>query len=558
MKILGINQVTGLVSGMHDSAAALVVDGKLVATMEEERFNRQRHHKGTPHKAIEYCLKEAGISRTDIDIVAVSYNPFGFLKRGFFFLSPWDMFAYVANIFVFLRGVRRLAKSCGGAKIVWVDHHLAHAASAYRCAGFADANVMTLDGAGETDTAGLFHGKGGTLTRLATLPIAFRTDRRPWRSIGKTYTELTSFLKLGENAEGKTMGLASYGTPRFDFSQVLAIRSWSDWHIDRRNIRKLYGQYERKSGNDPITQDHKDLAASLQAALEDAFVALGKDAHAKTGSRNFALAGGVALNCNSNSRLLLSDVADAVFIQPAAHDGGVALGAALEAMHRAGDGDFVEFPNAYWGPAYSSKDIEGLLKEAKVSYRKSDAVAKDTAAYIKDGRIVGWFQGRSEIGPRALGNRSILANPQIPGMNDKINEEVKHREVWRPFAPSLAAEAASTYFEGLDKAEESPYMLHTFYVKEAFRQVFPAITHIDGSARIQTVSAAQNSRFHELLRAVGEATGHPMVLNTSFNDKGEPIVCSAFDALRCFYSTGIDVLVLGDYIVEKPHVSGRG
>lgn len=558
MKILGINQVTGLVSGMHDSAAALVVDGKLVATMEEERFNRQRHHKGTPHKAIEYCLKEAGISRTDIDIVAVSYNPFGFLKRGFFFLSPWDMFAYVANIFVFLRGVRRLAKSCGGAKIVWVDHHLAHAASAYRCAGFTDANVMTLDGAGETDTAGLFHGKSGTLTRLATLPIAFRTDRRPWRSIGKTYTELTSFLKLGENAEGKTMGLASYGTPRFDFSKVLAIRSWSDWNIDRRNIRKLYGQYERKSGSNPITQDHKDLAASLQAALEDAFVALGKDAHARTGSRNFALAGGVALNCNSNSRLLLSDVADAVFIQPAAHDGGVALGAALEAMHRAGDGDFVDFPNAYWGPAYSNADIERLLKEAKVSYRKSDAVAKDTAAYIKDGRIVGWFQGRSEIGPRALGNRSILANPQIPGMNDKINEEVKHREVWRPFAPSLAAESASTYFEGLDKAEESPYMLHTFYVKEAFRPVFPAITHIDGSARIQTVSAAQNPRFHELLLAVGEATGHPMVLNTSFNDKGEPIVCSAFDALRCFYSTGIDVLVLGDYIVEKPHVSGRG
>lgn len=556
MNILGINQVTGLVSGMHDSAAALIMDGKLVATMEEERFNRQRHYKGTPHKAIAYCLQEGGISLKDIDVIAVSYNPFGFLKHGFFFLSPWSMFAYVANIFVFMRGVGNLAKAAGGARIIYVDHHHAHAASAYRCAPFRDANVMTIDGAGETDCGGLFEGKNGVLKRLKHVPIAFRYDARPWRSIGKTYSELTQFLKLGENAEGKTMGLASYGTPRFDFSQILNVRTWDSWTIDRRNIKKQYGEYERKNDTDPLTQDHKDLAASLQHALEETFVHLGKDAHRMTGLKNFAVAGGVALNCNANSRLLEQDFCDALFVQPAANDGGVALGAALEAMHMLGDGDFVSFPNAYWGPHYTNEQIEKLLKEAKLMYRKSEHIEKDAAKYIAGGYIVGWFQGRSEIGPRALGNRSIFANPQIRGMNDKINNEVKHREVWRPFAPTLTQESAATYFEGVTKQKESPFMLQTFYVKKEYRDVFPAITHVDGSARIQTVSSQQNPRLHRLLREVAEATGHPMVLNTSFNDKGEPIVCSPFDALRCFSSTGLDVLVLGDYVLTKPHVEG--
>lgn len=554
MKILGINQVTGLLSGMHDSAAALIVDGKLIATMEEERFNRQRHHKGTPHKAIAYCLKEGGITLKDIDVIAVSYNPFGFLKHGFFFLSPWAMLSYVANIFVFMRGVGHLRKA-SGARVIYVDHHVAHAASAYRCAPFREANVMTIDGAGETDCGGLFEGRGGKLTRLAHLPIAYRTDKRPWRSIGKVYSELTAFLKLGENAEGKTMGLASYGEPRFDFSKILHVQSWKDWYIDRRNIRKQYASYERTSGSDPLTQDHKDLAASLQKALETAFVNLGRDAFNRTGIRNFALAGGVALNCNSNSALLESEFCDALFVQPGANDGGVALGAALEAMHIVGDGDFVDFPNAYWGPAYSNEYIEKMLFEAKATFSRSENIAKDTASYIAQGYIVGRFDGRSEIGPRALGNRSILANPQIKGMNDKINNEVKHREVWRPFAPSLTEESAATYFVGLDKAKQSPYMLQTFYVKDEYRSVFPAITHIDGSARIQTVNAEQNPRFHAVLKAVGEATGHPMVLNTSFNDVGEPIVCSPNDAVRCFFSTGMDVLAIGDYIVKKPHVA---
>lgn len=556
MKILGINQVTGLLSGMHDSAAALVVDGTLLATMEEERFNRQRHHKGTPHKAIAYCLKQAGIEFKDLDAIAVSYNPYGFLMHAFFFLSIWDMFAYVANIFVFERALHRMRKMAGGAKVIYVDHHRAHAASAFRCAPFkGDMNVMTIDGAGEIETAALFEGKNGALTRLSTIPFAFRTDTRPWRSIGKTYTQLTSFLKLGDNAEGKTMGLASYGEARFDFSKILNVKSWNEWTIDRRNIAALYKEYERKNGSEPLTQDHKDLAASLQNALEDAYVGLGKDAFSRTGLRNFALAGGVALNCNSNSKLLEQEFCDAIFVQPAANDGGAALGAALEAMHQLGDGSFVEYPNAYWGPEYSAEQIEQQLKDAKAPYRRVTDIAAETAKHIAAGHIVGWFQGRSEIGPRALGNRSILANPQIKGMNDKINEDVKHREVWRPFAPSLTKESAATYFDGVEKAKESPYMLQTFYVKKQYEHTFPAITHVDGSARIQTVSKEANPRFHALLTAVGKRTGHPMVLNTSFNDAGEPIVCSPNDAVRCFFSTGMDVLAIGDFLVEKAHVA---
>ncbi len=555
MKILGINQVTGLVSGMHDSAAALIVDGKLIATIEEERLSRQRHHKGTPHQAIAYCLKQGGITLKDIDVIAVSYNPWLFLQRGFFFMSLWGTFSYIVNIFVFMRGVTMLAKK-SGARVVYVDHHRSHAASTYRCSSFKNANVMTFDGAGEIDSATLFKGENGKLTRLATMPIAYRYDTRPWRSIGKTYSQMTEFLKLGANAEGKTMGLASYGTPRFDFSKILNIQSWSNWYIDRRNIKKMYGTYERKNEKDPITQDHKDLAASLQHALEEAFIHLGEDAYKKTGYKNFALAGGVALNCNSNSRLLEQEFCDALFIQPAAHDGGVALGAALEVMHQVGDGDFIEFKNAYWGPEYTTDEIENLLKNAKVSFVKSKNIARDTAEYVAKGCIVGWFQGRSEIGPRALGNRSILANPVIHRMNDKINNEVKHREVWRPFAPSIIKESASEYFEGVGKAaNESPFMLHTFYVKEKYSNMFPAITHVDGSSRIQTVTKEQNPQYHALLNEVGRLTGHPMVLNTSFNDKGEPIVCSPFDALRCFYSTGIDVLAIGDYIIEKPHLN---
>lgn len=432
-----------------------------------------------------------------------------------------------------------------------MPHHLAHASSAYRCSGKTKANIMILDGAGEIETATLFEGVDGEIKRLEMIRIARFFDTKPWRSIGLVYTRMTSFLNLGAHGEGKTMGLASYGTPRFDFSLILNIRDWSHYTIDRRNISKLYGEYERKNGNEPITQEQKDLAASLQKALEDGVVNLARDAYERTRMRDFAFAGGVTLNCNANSRVLEQDFCDSLFIQPAANDGGIALGAALEVMHQIGDGDFVKFETAYWGPSYSDDKIEEILKNSKMSYRKSNNIARDTASLVAKGKIVGWFQGKAEIGPRALGARSILANPCIKGMNDKINVDVKHREVWRPFAPSVLADYASVYFEGVEKATESPFMLHTFYVREQYHETLPSITHIDGSSRIQTVSNVQNEPYYNLLKYMKEYTGHPIVINTSFNDNGEPVVCSPRDALRCYFSTGLDALAIGNFILEK-------
>jgi carbamoyltransferase len=401
------------------------------------------------------------------------------------------------------------------------------------------------------ECAAFHRGEQGVLTRLAEIPIAKWYDSGAWRSIGKVYSRVTMVLGLGVQGEGKTMGLASYGTPRFDFSTILNVKSFRDWTIDRRNVSKLYGAYTRKNSKEPLTQDHKDLAASLQAALEEAFINLGKDAHGRTGIKNFALAGGCALNCNANSRLLQEDFCDQIFIQPASHDGGVALGAALETMHRVGDGDFISFPHAYWGPGYTNEEIEKILKGAKVAYKKSANIVEETADLIVAGKIVGWFQGRMELGPRALGTRSILADPAIKGINDRVNEDIKHREVWRPFAPSVALEAAPTYFEGMEKAKESPYMLQTFYVREKYRDVLPAITHVDGSSRIQTVTREQNPRYYDLLKALEKRTGRAIVLDTSFNDAGEPIVCSPQDALRCYFATGFDALAIGDFLLMK-------
>lgn len=550
MVILGINQVAGLLTGQHDAAAALIKDGKLIASVEEERLNRQRHSKGFPKLAIQYCLTEAGLEEKNIDVIAVGYNPWAIVRRGYFFLDAWNTLAYLTTFFLYKMGTRRLRK-ISGARLMYIDHHLAHAASAYRCANFGDANVLTIDNAGETETASLFEGRDGKLVCKAWIPIAYRTDRAKVRSIGAIYSRVTAMLKLGDNAEGKTMGLASYGNPRFDFSKIMDVRSWTDWTLDRTALKE-YAKYGRDDAKQPLSQENKDFAASLQKALEDAFVNLGRDAFKKTGLRKFALSGGCALNCNANSRLAAQDFCDDIFIQPASHDGGIALGAALEAMHRVGDGDFVqEYDHAYWGPGYSNEEIEKILKEAKIPYKRSAHIEKDAAHHVAAGKIVGWFQGRSELGPRALGNRSILANAGIKGMNDKVNVEVKHREVWRPFAPSVTKEDAPKYFEGLEKMDESPFMLQTHYVRKEFRDKLPAITHIDGSARIQTVTEKQNPRYYKFLKELEKITGMPVVMNTSFNDVGEPIVQSPKDALRCFFATGFDVLMIGDFLVEK-------
>lgn len=550
MKILGINQVPGILAWMHDSAAAVVVDGEIVAAAEEERFNRIRHSRGNPKLAIDYCLNEAGLTLKDIDVIAIANNPYAPFRMLRPNLYPMNLIRDVINLIIFEYYKRQLIKE-SGAKIIFVDHHLAHAASAYYCSGHEQVNVLTIDGSGETESFAFFEGKNGKLKRIWDIPLGSIWAKKKWSSIGGVYTRMTEFLKLGVHGEGKTMGLASYGEPRFDFSKILNIQSHDNYVIERRGIEQLYKQYERSSSKDKLLKDHEDLAASLQKALEDSIVNLAKEAHQFNGVKNFAFAGGVSLNCNTNTRVLLEAFCDDLFIQPAANDGGLGLGAALYAAGVAGEVKSKKMQHAYWGPGFTNEEIEKLLKNAKVAYQYFADIEEETAKLLTTGKIVAWFQGRMEMGPRALGNRSILGDPTIEGMNDRINEDVKHREKWRPFAPSVAQESAPKYFEGVDKTGESPFMLHTFYVKEEHRNKLPSVTHVDGSSRIQTVRADQNERYYKLLKAMEKRNGYPIVLNTSFNDAGEPIVCTPKDALKCFYGTGIDNLVIGNFLLSK-------
>jgi len=547
MNILGVNQIPGMLSWLHDSAAALVQDAKIIASAEEERFNRVRHHRGYPHRAIEYCLKAGNIKLADLDYIAVAYNPYAFLKHPN--LHWKSLFRNIFNLgvcWIYRRQMKQQTK----AKVVFISHHLSHAASAYYCSGFDKANILTIDGSGETESFAFFIGEHGKIRRVWDIPLASLVSKGKWRSIGLIYTSVTSLLNLGVNGEGKTMGLASYGQPTYDFSDILNIRSHNDYNIDRRRLSVKYGRLQRKEG-EPLSEEHKNLAASLQQALEKSAVNLAKEAYEYSGIKNFCLAGGCALNCNTNSEILKQDFCDNIFIQPASSDGGIALGAALEVSARRGKPVNSRLEDAYWGPGFTNDEIEAVLRGAKVAYSRESDVAAATARLIAAGKIVAWFQGRMEMGPRALGNRSILADPTVSGMSDRINNYVKHREAWRPFAPSVTEEAAPRYFRGLDKAKESPFMLHTFFVKDEFRTAFPAITHVDGSSRIQTVRRDQNERYYALLKELEKINGHPMVLNTSFNDKGEPIICTPQDALRCFFSTGIDALAIGDFIIEK-------
>ncbi len=344
------------------------------------------------------------------------------------------------------------------------------------------------------------------------------------------------------------MGLASYGASRYDFSDILQISNHKKYRIDREALKRLYPNLERKNAKEPLSQEHKDLAASLQKALEESLVNLAREAHEWSGCKNFCLAGGVALNCNANSRIRAEEFCDELFVQPGANDGGAALGAALEAASRYDAPMNFKMEHAYWGPSFSETDIERLLQEAKVRYERHDDIAKETAKLLAAGKVVGWFQGRMELRPRALGNRSILADPTVAGQNDIVNERVKHREPWRPFAPVVTEESGATYFEQFCK---SPFMLLTFYVKKELRKRLPAITHVDGSSRIQTVNEAQNPSLYRLLKEFEKLKGVPVLLNTSFNDKDEPIVCTPRDALRCYFSTGLDALVMGHFMLKK-------
>jgi carbamoyltransferase len=538
MNILGISG--GIRLGNWDSAAALVADGQIVAAAEEERFTRVKHAPGSlPTHAINYCLSEAGLNIRDIDVVVFPGRTYCNMKER------------LTDYFRFVHGHAPRVELC--------DHHEAHAASTYFTSGFTDALVVTFDFSGDRHATTISRGRGDRLERLEHWDYP--------QSLGLFYGMITQHLgfDFGED-EYKVMGLASYGSPSMDLSWLLrpgeggysmapdVLRTTGEGEPGLSTQERFYGpQLEARLG--PARQKgaklearHMDLAASAQHHLEETVLALLKPFQARVGSRNLCLAGGVAMNGVMNQRLAECGAFDAVYIPPVAGDAGLALGAALLLSSPGANHRSSRLQTAAWGPAYQEDAIRKALEEVHAPYREVSDPAAVTAEAIAQGKIVGWYQGRMEYGARALGHRSILADPRIGEMKDRVNAVVKFREGFRPFAPSVAKERACDYF---DNVYNSPFMTSTFTVHPSVREKIPAVTHVDGTARVQTVSAEAEPLYHQLITEVGKRTGVPMVLNTSFNIRGQPIVENPNQAISTFYGSGLDILVAGSFVLEK-------
>lgn len=552
--------ITGPIS--WNNAAVLLKDGKLVTAAEEERFTRLKFApRVLPINAINFCLKRENITMDDIDHVAVGFaSPESFMAKGYsaylknlrfypfikknnYISDPFEgVDAYVTYKKEMKKLVNTFKNNKISKKIVYVPHHDAHAASAYYVSGFKNANIISLDGRGEDSSTLLATGLNNKIETTKTYSVH--------HSLGNLYSAFTRHLGFKAHSdEGKVMGLSCYGKPIYDLNQIVKITK--DGYEFSRNwyyeISKLF-EFTIRKKTDPITEKHKDLAASLQHTLDKVAVKLATTMHDETGYKNFCLAGGVALNCDMNSKILFQDFTENIFIQPAAHDAGSALGAALKVYSDLGNTIDFTMEHAYLGPEYTNEEIKKVIDECKLEAEYHEDIERVTALKIAKGNIVGWFQGRMEFGPRALGARSILGHPGLTGMKAKINKEVKHREGWRPFAPSMIESAMPEYVE---KSYNSPFMILTFVVKEDKRKEIAEAAHVDHTVRVQSVKKEINMRYYRLLKEFEKITSTPVLLNTSFNDNDEPIVMSPKDALRTFMVTGMDCLAIGNYLLSK-------
>ena len=557
--------ILGISCFYHDAAASLLEDGRIIAATEEERFTRVKHDKSFPQNAIDYCLSYGDITSDEIDYVGFYEKPI--LKFDRILQSSIENFPHSFQAFYDaipswvnekLRVKAMIKRSLAyTGEVLFVDHHTSHAASAYFPSPFEDSAILTVDGVGEWKTTALYHGRGDKLTPLKEIHFP--------HSIGLLYSAITAYLGFKVNDdEYKVMGLAAYGKPAFldefrllvevlqDGSFRLSMEYFDYAKSDRmfnRRLESLLGP-SRKEG-EPISQRHKDIAATVQHVTED--IVFKATAYLKdlTGSRNLCVAGGVGLNSVMNGKLRKNGDFDNIFIQPAAGDSGGAMGVALFIYHQLmNNGGRHALNHAFLGQNFSTGAINGVLECGGADYERMDEerLSSQTAKILSEDKVVGWFQGRMEWGPRALGNRSILASPCKAGMRDMLNSKVKHREMFRPFAASVPVEDAPEFF---DIDGESPYMLFVFDVKDEKRGSIPAVTHVDGTCRVQTVSPEANPLFHRLLKEFGKLTGVPVLLNTSFNVRGEPIVCSPNHAYECFMKTDIDYLVMGEFLVQK-------
>jgi carbamoyltransferase len=585
MIILGINAYHA------NASAAIVADGRLLAAVEEERFNRVKYAAGFPTRAIQYCLDVAGVKLSEVDHIAIPRDPWARLgtklryamRMPRFALDRARVMARFAGIGDELAASFELAPKDIRARFHRIEHHTAHLASTFFVSPFDHAAVLSADGLGDFASAMWAAGNGPHMRILGETTFP--------HSLGMYYTALTQYLgfwKFGD--EYKVMGLAAYGQPEFleEFRRIVqtdgplsfrlgleyfthqeqgAEMTWRDANSTPVQGR-LFSRYleERlgpaRSADQPLEKRHHNLAASMQAALEEVLVAHWNALAQKSGENSLCLAGGVAFNCLANGKIFDRTPFERVYVQPAAGDAGLSVGAAFAVAHQVLGlpRDFV-MDHAGWGPEFSPQEIRRAFEarfaangEEQIEELTEDAVTRTTARHIADGKIVGWFEGRMEWGPRALGQRSILADPRRPEMKDILNRRIKHREIFRPFAPSILEEATAEYFE---QSHASPFMTFAYNVRPEKRSIIPAPTHLDGTARLQTVSRAANPLYWKLLRSFGDLTGVPVILNTSFNDN-EPIVCSPEEALDCFRRTQMDVLVMGNYILEKKSAAALG
>lgn len=582
MYTLGIN------AAFHDPAACLVQDGKVIAAAEEERFTHVKHGKRPvpfttyilPYYAIHYCLKEAGIPLSRVDHVVYSFNPYVLLgdrpnsvlqlplepsaqRKPDEDSSPWDalFLSYIVNAPrqlvdgapFSLRKFFRDGREDGHYHYQWhfLEHHLSHAASAFLPSPFDEAAVMTIDGRGERATTAYYMGKGTSMEPLGQVDMP--------NSLGILYEKMTDYLGfMTSSDEFKVMALASYGEPRYldQFEQLIDVGNDGQYTIRQPlNLEERFGPAREKG--DPLEQRHYDIAASLQTALENTVLKLADWLHKQTGSDNLCMAGGVALNCVMNSRLRDMGPFKNIWVQPASGDAGTALGAALWVDLRERDciGEDQEreyrMDHVFLGPQYSDAEIEKFLKQSNLPYSKPENLYEEVAALLEQGKVVAWFQNRMEFGPRALGSRSLLASPIPTDMKDRLNV-IKSRENFRPVAPVVLEEEAANWFTG---AKVAPYMLFVYDIVEDKGDKIPSVRHVDGTARVQTINRDQNPGYYDLVKAFYKRTGVPVLINTSFNTLGEPIVCSPRDAVECFWTSAIDALVMGAYLLVRPGVA---
>lgn len=602
MKILGISAF------YHDSAATYIENGKIIAAAQEERFTRKKHDPSFPKKAIEYCLNEANVQLSDLDAIVFYDKPLLKLERlleTYYAFSPRGIRSFLTAIPVWLKEKMFLKRMLyeglfdiekfdkKKVKLLFPEHHLSHAASAFYPSNFEDAAIMTLDGVGEWATASICHGVGKDISILKELKFP--------HSLGLLYSAFTYFLGFKVNSgEYKLMGLAPYGTigstnvakyieiikrdliEIYEDGSIWLNQDYFNYATGLRMVfdekwEKLFGFPNRNSESN-LEQHHCDLGLAIQEVTEEIVIKMAIEAKKLTGSKNLVMAGGVALNCVANGKLQSAGIFENIFIQPAAGDAGGSLGAALAAYHiYFGTERNIDFNKqdamngSYLGPEFIDRDIIQMAKKYKASFEQFDdfdELSQKTAKILADGNVVGWFQGRMEFGPRALGGRSILGDPRNPEMQKKLNLKIKYREGFRPFAPSVLAEDVNEYFEC---TSASPYMLLVHGVNKErrkklpenynelplmeklylLRSDLPSITHVNYSARIQTVHKETNARYHSLITNFKKITGYGVIVNTSFNVRGEPIVCTPEDAYRCLMRTEMDYLVIGNLIFDK-------